>query len=175
MPNQTCKPVEYQHLLDMRREGIEKFLPPGGREQVSVAWLLEGIEERRVGRGEFDERDVEPPLRPRPKPVVTPPVPDLPPAPAPGGTWGTRWFVLVACLAIVGVLVVAERYVNPWALPAILIAAVLLVAVVLVVQLTFEGKVKGESAVGLVKAVLAKVGLLRPGANGSQKSDDSGP
>ncbi len=174
VPNQTCKPVEYQHLLDMRREGIEKFLPPGGREQVSVAWLLEGIEERRVGRGEFGDRDPGPPLRPRPKPVVRPPVPDVPPAPAPGGTWGTRWFVLVVCLAIIGALVVAAQYVDWLELTAILIAAVLLVAVVLVVQLTFEGKVKG-SAVGLVKAVLAKVGLLRPGANGSQKSDHSGP
>ena len=178
VPNQTCKPVEYQHLLDMRREGIEKFLPPGGREQVSVAWLLEGIEERRVGRGEFEEREPGPPLGPRAGPAVASPggagaaAPAVPareakPAPlaevppAAGGSWGTRLFVLTVCLAILGGLVVAAQYVDPWLLVPILIAAVLLVVVVFGVQLTLEGKVKGESAVELMKGVLGRVGLLR--------------
>ena len=107
----------------------ETFLPPGGKEEVSVAWLLEGIEERRVGRGEFEEREAGPPLRPRPGPVVAAsggagaavaparevdqaPVAEVPPPPAVGASWGTRLFVLAACLAIVGSLVVAALYVG---------------------------------------------------------------
>ena len=168
----------------------ETFLPPGGKEEVSVAWLLEGIEERRVGRGEVEEREAGPPLRPRPGPVVAAPggagaavaparevdpapVAEVPPPPAVGASWGTRLFVLAACLAIVGSLVVAALYVG-WQLPLILIAAVLLVVVVLAVLLVYEDKLKAETAGELMKAVLGKLGLLRRGSNRSQETDDSG-
>ncbi len=192
VPNQTCKPVDYQHLLDMRKQGIEKFLPPGGAEQVSVAWLLEGIEEHRAGRGEFDDREPGPPLRRRAEAAVVSPggagaaaavapardvkqafVAEVPPAPAAGGSWGTRWFVLTAYLVVLGSLVVAKQYLDWWELPVILIAAVLLVVVVFAVLLTYDDKFKGESTAELMKEALGRLVLLRGGSNRSQETEDS--
>ena len=98
---------------------------------------------------------------------------EVPPPPAVGASWGTRLFVLAACLAIVGSLVVAALYVG-WQLPLILIAAVLLVVVVFAVLLVYEDKLKAETAGELMKAVLGKLGLLRRGSNRSQETDDSG-
>ena len=67
---QDCKPVDYQYLLKLREKRIEKFLPEGGEEEVSVAWLLEGIEEPRVPRDpEFEDH---PGRRFRPVPATVP-------------------------------------------------------------------------------------------------------
>ena len=60
VPGQDAKPVSYQYLLDLKKKGVKEFLPEGGEEMVSVAWLLEGIQElpeRGRGRSEKDYFD----------------------------------------------------------------------------------------------------------------------
>src|SRR5262249_34130825 len=46
VPGQTCKPVDYRHLLKLEEKGIETFLPEGGEEELTVRRLLDGIEGR---------------------------------------------------------------------------------------------------------------------------------
>jgi hypothetical protein len=46
VPGQTCKPVDYRHLLKLEERGIETFLPEGAEEAVSVRRLRDGIEGR---------------------------------------------------------------------------------------------------------------------------------
>ena len=61
VPGQNVKPVGYRYLLQLQDKRFEEYLPDGG-EAVSVAWLLEGIEElpKRGRRGlekeRFDDR-----------------------------------------------------------------------------------------------------------------------
>ena len=125
VPNQTCKPVDYNYLLKLQEKRIEQFLPEGGEEQVSVAWLLEGIETPRADLYARRERlEIEPQMhRPAPAQPVTEgsgaaaapalargPQPERAekPQPVPSGKspWSTGSFYLFTVLVVFATLAV---------------------------------------------------------------------
>ena len=152
---QGSKPVDYQYLLKLREKGIEKFLPEGGEEEVSVAWLLEGIEERRVPRDSgFDEprpgRRFRPAAAPREAPQVAP-------APVAKSPWSAGSFYLVTFVVVFLVLVVGSYFV-PWpVLSGITAASVFIVFFIYAAQLRNDEKLKDETYGQLMLAGLKRL------------------
>ena len=190
---QDSKPVDYQYLLKLREKRIEKFLPEGGEEEVSVAWLLEGIEERRIPKdGEFEERRPARRFRPAPATVATTaggaaaaaaparerapaetparePVPaEAPAAPASVATspWSAGSFYLFTVVVIFGMLIGGRALVDSWAtLSGIAVLSVFIGFFVYAAQLRNDEKLKDET---YGKLMLAGLKRLNPFGGASE-------
>ena len=176
VPNQTCKPVDYKYLLDMQKQGIEQFLPEGGEEQVSVAWLLEGIETPRPDLYARRERREPEPQAHRPaaaQPVAagsgaaaapalapkTQPEQAETPPPVPSGKspWSAGSFYLFVVVVVSAMLAVGlDRY-GLTATLGIAAAAVLVAFFVYAAQLKHDDKLSEASYTTLMGAALKKL------------------
>ena len=173
---QGSKPVDYQYLLKLREKRIEKFLPEGGEEEVSVAWLLEGIEEPRMSRdGEFEEPKPARRFRPAPATVATTAggaaaaaaparepapaeAPQVVPAPAAKSPWSAGSFYLFTVVVIFGMLIGGRALVDSWAtLSGIAVLSVFIGFFVYAAQLRNDEKLKDETYGNLMLAGLKRL------------------
>ena len=194
VPGQNAKPVSYQYLLNLQKKGVREFLPEGGEDMVSVAWLLEGIQElpesgrRGFEKEELDhrrrrarERDDEPKeIAPRAHgqtvgaggaavaPAREPATPETPTKDKPI-RWGTVVPILTAYLVILGSLAITSIYVRPWLLAPVLIATVLLVVIVFAAQMTQDETIGEKSFVKLMGMAFKRLTLLRESGRGDGK------
>ena len=173
---QGSKPVDYQYLLKLREKRVEKFLPEGGEEEVSVAWLLEGIEEPRMSRdGEFEEPKPARRFRPAPATVATTAggaaaaaaparepapaeAPQVVPAPAAKSPRSAGSFYLFTVVVIFGMLIGGRALVDSWAtLSGIAVLSVFIGFFVYAAQLRNDEKLKDETYGNLMLAGLKRL------------------
>lgn len=173
VPGQTCKPVDYRHLLKLEEKGIETYLPEGAEEPVAVRRLLDGIEDRDARAKRKDELREQRPapttaLAPSPTPpVVTAPA-ATPPAAAKNNPWLSGSFYVFAWLVILAGLSATGMLVSPWAVPPVLIASVLGVTAIVAAQLRNDGRLEDKSFAELMTTAMKSLIFLRndtkPGA-----------
>ena len=165
-----------QYLLKLREKRIEKFLPEGGEEEVSVAWLLEGIEEPRISKdGEFEERRPARRFRPAPATVATTAggaaAAAAPAAPASvvKSPWSAGSFYLFTVVVIFGMLIGGRALVDSWAaLSGIAVASVLIGFFVYAAQLRHDDKITDKTFSNLMLAGLKR---LNPFGGGASEGD----
>lgn len=155
VPNENCRPVDYQHLLRLEEKGMGTFLPEGADTEVSVSRLLDGIEER----SERLQRRMSQMTKDRKAHTETSPVRDVPVGRT--NPWVSGSFYLIAYIVIVGTLVASSVFVPLFALPLILIASVLAMAAVGAFQLRNDNRLRERGFLELMMAVLKRLVLLR--------------
>ena len=167
VPGQACKPVDYRHLLKLERKGIEKHLPEGAEDEVSVALLLDGIESReeRLQRG--DERRQEP----EPRRELAPPPPRAPP-PVKSSPWGSGSFYLVAIVVILGSTIAVAKLVAQPALPFVLTGGALAFVAVIAAQLFHDKRLTEKGFLQLMSGMLQRLALFWTKAPGAAELSD---
>lgn len=139
LPEHPLVLVDYTHLLDMEKEGVQEFMPSGLRKMMPVRDLLEGIETS-AGRIERQEQRQELERRFEPPPV---PQPDQPSGPVrPRSPWGSGLFYLFVLGAVTALFAVVSHYVPVYVLPIVIIGALLAIGIVGAFQLMQDERFK---------------------------------
>jgi hypothetical protein len=80
--------------------------------------------------------------------------------------WKSGSFYLIALIIVFASVVVTYRYVGAWALPAVLVASLLLLVIVGALQLRNDEALKDETFLRLMSETLKRLPLLRSGRSG---------
>jgi internalin A len=154
--------VDYKHLLNLESLGEESFIPEGLSERVNVKYLLDGVvpeEERRSAQSgvSYAMKDKS---GPEPAQPVNSDGADIPSS-SRNNPWRSGSFYLLVFVVVMATLVTASNYMQWYAMPLVLIAALLAIPLVGVLQALNDGTLTEKGFLKVVLESYKRLPLLR--------------
>jgi internalin A len=165
LPSRREVVVDYNHLLVLEEKGHKTFVPEGSEEEESVEVLLNGVEteqERRERREEKRRGEKLPQ-------TIPPPAPTVPVSVSRNNPWISGSFFLVTFIVMIIASALVGIYVSWLALPVVLIAGLLGIAIIGGLQLKNDQRLSDESFITLMGESLKRLPLLK----GEESSKES--
>jgi Flp pilus assembly protein TadB len=150
--------VDYNHLLVLEEKGHQTFVPEGSEEEVSVEMLLNGVETEQERRERREEK-----RRGERLPQSIPPPSSSPASVSPNrnNPWISGSFFLVTFIVVVVAAALVGVYVSWLAVPVILIAGLLGLAIIGALQLKNDQRLSDEHFTTLMVESLKRLPLLK--------------
>ena len=155
--------VDYNHLLTLERLGKDTFIPEGLTEEINVKQLLDGVEteqsrkNRRDNRGKERRVDHQPDQSPSQYGKTNP--------------WRSGSFYLVTLVIILALLAVIGTYVSWYALPIVIVGALLAIAIVGALQLRQDKGLSEANFLDLMIETYKRMPLLKRDDSEREASD----